>query len=209
MHDSLVESFLQSLDPLLVYAVVALLTFGESAAFLSLVLPGEVGLVAAAALGASAGVDPLLLAAVATLGALVGGVVGYIIGERYGPRLLEWDPIAMRLGPEIEEIRPSLIGSKAAALVVLARFNQVTRAVVPAAAGMVGMGRTRFAVANGLGALLWAGVFTAVGYFAAEWWQSTSGLVHAFAAVALFVGLGMWLFLRRSRRRSQRTPSST
>jgi undecaprenyl-diphosphatase len=203
-----VESFLQSLDPWLVYAVVALLTFGESAAFLSLVLPGEVGLVAAAALGASAGVDPLLLAVVATLGALVGGVVGYIIGERYGPRLLGWDPIARRLGPEIEEMRPSLIGPKAAALVVLARFNQVTRAVVPAVAGMVGMGRTRFAVANGLGALLWAATFTAIGYFAAEWWQSMSGLVHAIAAAALLAGLGGWLLLRRRRRRSQRTPPS-
>lgn len=202
------EGFLQSLDPWLVYAVVAVLTFGESAAFLSLVFPGEVGLVAAAALGASAGVDPVPLAIVAALGAIVGGVVGYVIGERYGPRLLEWDPIARRLGPDIEELRPSLVGSRAAVLVALARFNQVTRAVVPAVAGMVGMGRARFAVANGLGALVWAGAFTAVGHYAAEWWQATSGLVHAIAAVALVLGLGGWFVLRRRRRRSQRTPSS-
>jgi len=203
-----VEGFLQSLDPWLIYTVVAALTFGESAAFLSLVLPGEVGLVAAAALGNSAGVDPLLLAVVATVGAMVGGVVGYFIGDRYGPRLLQWDPIATRLGAEIETLRPSLVGPKAAALVVLARFNQVTRALVPALAGMVGMRRVRFAVANGVGALIWAGIFTAIGYYAAEWWQSTSGLVHAVAAAALVAGVGGWLLVRRRRSRSLRRPWS-
>lgn len=45
------EAFIASLDPWLIYLVVAVLTFGESAAFLSLVFPGEVALVAAAALG--------------------------------------------------------------------------------------------------------------------------------------------------------------
>ena len=207
-HDSVVDGFIQSLDPWLIYALVAALTFGESAAFLSLVLPGEVGLVAAAALSNSAEVDPLLLAAVATLGALAGGVVGYVIGKRYGPRLLQWDPIARRLGTEIEELRPSLVGPRAAGLVALARFNQVTRALVPALAGMVGMGRTRFALANGLGALVWAGVFTSIGYFAAEWWQSTSGLIHAIAAATLVAGFGGWVLMRRRRRRSVRRPSS-
>lgn len=202
------ESFLQSLDPWLIYAIVAALTFGESAAFLSLVLPGEVGLVTAAALGNAAGLNPVVLAGVAAVGALVGGVVGYVVGERYGPRLLGWPAIARRLGPEIEELRPSLVGSRAAFLVAVARFNQVTRAVVPALAGTVSMGRTRFALANGVGALVWAVVFTAVGYFAAEWWQSTSGLVHALAAAVLVGGLGGWLIVRRRRRRSARRPSS-
>ncbi|HEX6221547.1 MAG TPA: DedA family protein [Acidimicrobiia bacterium] len=202
------EAFLESLDPWLIYAVVAALTFGESAAFLSLVLPGEVGLVAAAALSASAGIDPLLLAGVATMGALVGGVVGYAIGRRYGQRLLQWDLIARRLGTEMEELRPSLVGSRAGVLVALARFNQVTRAIVPALAGMVEMGRTRFALANGLGALVWASVFTAMGYYAAEWWQSTSSMLHAIAAVVVVLGGAGWLLLRRKRRRSARHMSA-
>lgn len=202
------ETFLESLDPWLIYVVIAALTFGESAAFLSLVLPGEVGLVAAAALSGSAGVDPLMLVGVATLGALVGGVVGYAIGHRYGMRLMRWGPIAKRLGSEMEELHPSLVGPKAGVLVGLARFNQVTRAVVPALAGMVEMGRTRFALANALGALVWASVFTAIGYYAAEWWQSTSGIVHAVAAVALVFGVGGWWLFRWRRRRSVRRTSA-
>lgn len=196
------EAFIGSLDPWLVYVVIAGLTFGESAAFLSLVFPGEIALVAAAALGVSTGVDPLLLAGVATLGALAGGMFGYAIGRRYGPRLVKWDPIARRLGPRMVELRPMLSGPEAGALVAVARFNQITRAVVPALAGMAEMRRVRFAVANGLGALVWAAVFTAIGYYAAEWWHATSGLVHLLMAILVLSGVAGWLVFRWRRKRA-------
>ncbi|HEU4895365.1 MAG TPA: DedA family protein [Acidimicrobiia bacterium] len=194
------QEFLTSLDPWLIYLIVGLLTLGESAAFLSLVFPGEIALVAAAAVGLSAGVDPILLAGVATVGAVVGGVLGYAVGRRYGPRLVSWEPISRRLGQRMTELRPLLAGPEAGALVAVARFNQITRAVVPALAGMAHMGRVRFAVANGIGALVWAAVFTAIGYYAAEWWHNTSGVIHAVMAVALLGVLASWLFLRRRRR---------
>jgi membrane protein DedA with SNARE-associated domain len=197
-----VDSFIASLDPWLIYVVIALLTLGESAAFLSLVFPGEIALVAAAALGLSAGVDPIVLAGVATMGALVGGVLGYAMGRRYGRRLMSWDPISRRLGDRMAQLRPMLAGPEAGPLVAVARFNQITRAVVPALAGMAEMGRVRFAVANGVGALIWASVFTAIGYYAAEWWRSTSGLVHLIMAVLLVTGLGTWWFTRRRGKRS-------
>jgi len=194
------EAFLSSIDPWLIYVVVAALTFGESAAFLSLVFPGEIGLVAAAALGASSGVDPILLVVVATVGAVTGGLFGYSIGRRYGDRILAWGPISTRLGAKMIEMRPLIAGPEAGALVAVARFNQITRAVVPALAGMAGMRRIRFVTANAIGALLWAGVFTAIGHYAAEWWNSTSGIVHLVAAVAIASAAGTWLLLRWRRR---------
>jgi membrane protein DedA with SNARE-associated domain len=202
------EALLASLDPWLIYLVVGALTFGESAAFLSLVFPGEIALVAAAALGLPAGVGPIELAAVATLGSVAGGAFGYGIGRRYGPGLMSWEPISRRLGAKMVELRPMLSGPEAGALVTVARFNQITRALVPALAGMAEMGRMRFAVANGIGALLWASVFTAIGYYAAEWWRSTSGSVHIAMAVILLSGFGGWLVLRW-RRRSLADPEPT
>ncbi len=196
------QEFFSSLDPWLIYLIVGLLTLGESAAFLSLVFPGEVALIAAAALGVAAGIDPVVLAGVATVGAVVGGLVGYAIGRRYGSRLVAWDPISRRLGDRMTDLRPLLSGQEAGALVAVARFNQVTRAVVPALAGMAEMARVRFAVANGIGALVWASVFTAIGYYAAEWWHNTSGVVHIAMAFALIGGLVSWLVYRRRRQTS-------
>jgi membrane-associated protein len=197
-----VDAFISSLDPWLIYVVIAALTLGESAAFLSLVFPGEIALVAAAALGVSTGVDPVVLAGVATLGALVGGALGYALGRRYGRRLMAWEPISRRLGDRMTQLGPLLAGPEAAPLVAVARFNQITRAVVPALAGMAEMGRLRFAIANGVGALIWASVFTAIGYYAAEWWRSTSGLVHLIMAILLASGLAAWWFTRRRGGRS-------
>jgi membrane-associated protein len=194
-----VDNFIASLDPWLIYVVVGILTLGESAAFLSLVFPGEVALVAAAALGLSAGVDPLMLGGVAAVGAIAGGLVGYAIGRKYGRRLMDWDPISRRLGDRMAQLDPLLSGPEAGPLVAVARFNQITRAVVPALAGMAEMGRLRFAVANGVGAVVWATVFTAIGYYAAEWWHSTSQVVHIVMALLLGVALAAWWFTRRRR----------
>jgi membrane-associated protein len=198
-----VEAFLSALDPLLIYAVVALLTFGESAAFLSLVFPGEVGLVAAAAVGTTTGVNPWVLAGVATAGALLGGLFGYAVGRRYGPRVMRWEPIERRFGERIRDLGPMLAGSDAGALVGVARFNQVTRAIVPALAGMAEMGRVRFAVANGVGALIWAGAFTAIGHYAAEFWRSTSGLIHLIGGAVIVLSAVLWLVLRFRARSDQ------
>jgi membrane-associated protein len=200
-----VDAFIGSLDPWLIYLVVGILTLGESAAFLSLVFPGEVALVAAAALGLTAGVDPFMLGGVAAVGALVGGLLGYAIGRRYGRRLMAWPPISKRLDDRMAQLRPLLTGPEAGPLVAVARFNQITRAVVPALAGMAGMGRIRFAVSNAVGALVWASVFTAIGFYAAEWWHSTSQLVHIILGALLVTGLAGWWFTRR--RRTGRTRS--
>lgn len=197
-----VESFFASIEPWLVYLFVGVMTFGESAAFLSLVFPGEIALIAAAALGVSTGIDPVLLGVVATAGAVAGGVFGYGLGRRFGPRLVRWDPIARRLGGRMVELGPMLSGPEAGALVAVARFNQVTRAVVPALAGMAGMGRVRFAVANAIGAVIWAAAFTAIGFYAAEWWHSTSTVVHAGLAVAFGLFAGYWFLFRRKRQES-------
>ena len=195
-----VDAFIASLDPWLIYVFVGALTLGESAAFLSLIFPGEVALVGAAALGLTAGIDPIMLGGVATVGALVGGLLGYAIGHRYGRRLMAWEPISRRLGDRLTQLRPLLTGPEAGPLVAVARFNQITRAVVPALAGMAGMGRVRFAVSNAVGALMWASVFTAIGYYAAEWWHSTSQLVHIVMATLLVIGLAGWWHTRRRRR---------
>lgn len=190
------EPFLTSLDPWLIYLVVAFVTFGESAAFLSLVFPGELALVAAAALGVSVGLDPVVLGGVAVAGAVFGGMFGYALGRRFGARLMQWGPIDRRLGHRLDEVRPLLAGKEAGALVAVARFNPITRAVVPALAGMAGMGRARFVVASGVGAVLWAAAFTAIGFFAVEWWHATTGLVRVLMISALALGASWWLLWR-------------
>lgn len=192
------DAFLGSLEPWLIYLVIGFLTFGESAAFLGLVFPGEVALVAAAAVAGLTGVDPFTLAVVAAVAASAGGVAGYELGHRYGHRLLRWDPIARRVGPHIARVSRKMAGPGATALVVVGRFNQVTRATVPALAGMGPMSRLRFSLANAAGGIAWAVAFTAVGFYAAAWWRASSGSVQVIVAVVLAAAVGAWAALTRT-----------
>lgn len=50
---------------------------------------------------------------------------------------------------------------------------------------MAEMGRLRFALANFVGAAIWAAVFTGIGFYAAEWWHSTSTVVHIVIAAVV------------------------
>lgn len=198
------DAFLTSLDPWMVYVMIGAVTFGESAAFLGLLFPGEVALVAAAALAITIGVDPAALAIVAAASSSAGGFVGYELGRRYGLRLVEWEPVSRRVGPHLTRLAHRLSAPGAGALVALGRFNQATRAAVPALAGMAPMRWTRFAVANCAGGILWALTFTLIGFFAAEWWRVSSGPVQVIMAVVLASGVGAWVaFTRTTRRRSR------
>lgn len=194
------ETFLVSMEPWVIYLVVGALAFGESAAFLGLILPGEVGLVAAAAVAAVVGVDPVVLAVVAASSASAGGLVGYEVGRRYGRQLAAWGPISDRLGGAMGRIADRIASAHSAmALVIIGRFNQVTRAAVPALAGMAPMSRPRFVAANVIGALLWSITFTAVGFLAAEWWRDSSGPFQAILAAGLAAAIGGWMALTRVR----------
>jgi membrane-associated protein len=188
------EAFLASLDPWVVYLVVGVLAFGESAAFLGLILPGEVALVGAAAAASLIGIDPVVLGAIAAASATAGGLVGYEIGRRYGRRLTAWGPISRRLGAGPTRLADRITAARSSVGIVIAgRFNQLTRAAVPALAGMAPMPRTRFATGNVIGALLWSAAFTAVGFLAAEWWRESSGGFQAVLAAGLAAAIGGWV----------------
>jgi membrane protein DedA with SNARE-associated domain len=193
------EAFLGSLDPWVVYLVVGVLAFGESAAFLGLVLPGEVALVGAAAIASAVGVDPLVLVAVAAASGATGGFVGYELGRRYGRRLAAWKPIATRLGGHMTRLAEKIGFARSSfSLVVLGRFNQVTRAAVPALAGMAPMPRRRFFPANLIGAVLWSSAFTTIGFLAAEWWRDSSDSFQVVLAAAIAAVVGGWMALSRT-----------
>lgn len=187
------EQFLASLDPWLVYVLVGLLTFGESAAFLGLLLPGEVALVGAAAIAGVVGLSPVALVVVAALCATAGGLFGYELGRRFGPRLLALGPVRKRIGPRVSRMAGRLDGPAGLSLVVIGRFNQATRAAVPAMAGMGSMRWGVFATANLAGALAWAVLFTTVGYYGAEWWRASSWPVQVVSAAVLAGAAGVWV----------------
>lgn len=201
-----VESIVLGLSPALVYAVAAGIGMAESAAFVGLLLPGETVLFLAGVLAGQHVVSPLLLGALALVGAVAGDGVGYAVGRRGGPSLR-----ASQLGRRVGEHRwDRALGAahrRSVAAVVLGRWVGVLRALVPMAAGMSGMRYRRFMVANAVGAGVWVSVVVSLGYVTVASWAGALRLLPWVGpAVLLAAGValgGRALFRRWRGRQSQ------
>src|SRR5262249_44027516 len=97
-----ITGFLEGLHGPVIYAVVAALVFGEAALFFGFVLPGETAIVVGGLLAAEGRVSLPVLLTIIILAAIVGDSVGYEIGRRFGPRLLEHKRVR-RYGSKIDK----------------------------------------------------------------------------------------------------------
>ena len=198
---------LLALPPWLVVALVGLLPALEASMLLGVILPGETAVLAGGVL-AQAGVVPLwvvVLAAVA--GAAVGDQVGYTLGRRYGPRLLARLPARMRESGTVERAQ-SMLRRRGAVAVVVGRWVAALRALMPGVAGMTGVGRHRFTIANIIGGAVWATAVAVAGYLAGASYtvlERRLGLGSEALLAATVVLVVTWSLLNRHRGRHARS----
>jgi membrane-associated protein len=184
-----------------VYAVVFALVFCEDALFFGFVLPGETAAVLGGVLAGQGKVSVYWLAALVVLAAVSGDSVGYEIGRRYGPRILDTKALRGHHG-RIDRAQ-ELIRRRGPAAVFLGRFIAFFRALMPALAGISRMPYRVFLLFNALGGLVWGVGFVLLGYFAGaayEKVEKTAGTAVAIVvAVVVVAALVVW-HLRRRRR---------
>ncbi len=149
--------------PSLVLALVFLLPALEASTFLGLVVPGETAVLVGGVFAHSGRASLALVIAAAVLGAVLGDQVGYLLGRRYGEALLGRVPQRQR--PTIART-VSLIRRRGAVAILAGRWVASLRSIVPGMAGVSGMPRLRFTVANVVGGTVWAVAVAYGGYLA-------------------------------------------
>ncbi|MFJ7129197.1 DedA family protein [Streptomyces sp. NPDC098101] len=192
-----VQEWLETIPPIAVYLLVGVVIGLES---LGIPLPGEIVLVSSALLASQHGdINPYVLGACATVGAIVGDSIGYAIGRKGGR------PLLARLGKKFpKHFSEANIGLAESSFqkwgmwaVFFGRFVALLRIFAGPLAGVLHMPYWKFLVANVFGGILWAGGTTAVVYsvgVVAEAWLkrfSWLGLV-----LAVLIGLTSMLVIR-------------
>jgi membrane protein DedA with SNARE-associated domain len=144
--------------------VAFLLAFGESLAFLSLIIPSTVILVAISGLLGASGVSfwPVWLAA--GVGGSLGYAVSYWVGLYFKDDMERIWPFSNR--PDLIPKGRAFFERYGALGVFFGHFFGPVRAVIPVVAGMYAMPQISFQIANVLSAFLWAGGVLAPGVFA-------------------------------------------
>lgn len=142
--------------------VVFALAFGESLAFVSLVLPSTVILLGLGALIGAGGLSfwPIWLAA--ALGAAAGDWLSFAIGQWLGHDAGRIWPFSRH--PTLLPRAHAFFTKWGMAGVFLGRFLGPLRATVPLIAGICGMPKLHFQLVNVASALLWAALVLAPGH---------------------------------------------
>ncbi|MFE7835372.1 DedA family protein [Streptomyces sp. NPDC057474] len=205
-----VQEWLETVPPLSIYLLVGLVIGLES---LGIPLPGEIILVSSALLASQHGeIDPFVLGACATAGAIIGDSIGYAIGRKGGRPLL--DKLNRRFPKHFSESNIAVAESSfdrwGMWAVFFGRFIALLRIFAGPLAGVLQMPYWRFLVANVLGGILWAGGTTAVIYYVgvvAEAWLkrfSWLGLV-----LAVLIGVTSMLVIKRKAKKAAEAAEKT
>jgi membrane protein DedA with SNARE-associated domain len=150
--------------------IVLVLAFGESLAFVSLILPFWAILVGIGTIvGATGSTDFWLIMTAAAVGAALGDWLSYWLGEHYHEQIARMWPISRH--PDLLPKGRAFFERWGAWAIVLGRFSGPLRASVPIVAGAVQMSRTSFQIANWSSAFLWAFVLLTFGDVLGRAWN--------------------------------------
>ena len=177
-------------------------------------VPGETILILGAVYAGTGRLNIVLVGVLAFFGAVVGDNIGFAIGHFGGRALVErWGKYVF-LTPERLDKAADFFDRHGGKVIVIARFVEGLRQANGIIAGTTGMHWAKFLAFNALGAALWVGLWTSIGYFsgsnidaiysAATRFSAYFGIVVGVLIVA-YVG---WRVLRYRRERAAKASST-
>lgn len=195
-------ALLLMLPPALILVAALVLPAAEASALVGLVVPGETAVFVAGLTAHGGRLSLWAVMLVATIGAIAGDQVGFALGRRWGPAMIDRLPKRLRGSHRLERAQ-RLVRERGGWAVLLGRWTALLRALVPGLAGSSGMDARTFTVCNAVGGATWAATVAALGYGAGT---AYSQVLHrmdqtsALALVSVALVIAVVLSIRRLRR---------
>lgn len=185
--------------PAWIYGVIAVLVLAESALLVGFVLPGEASVLFGGMLAATGRLELAVLVPTVIVAAVVGDAVGFWVGRRCGPWLM--DRRSIRHHAERVDLLRSFIRRRGGLAILAGRLTAVLRAMTPPVAGMCGLGWRTFLTYDVLGGVVWGGGVALLGYAAGASYEQAAGTIGQAGAVGAtaLVALAGWAWWRRRR----------
>lgn len=163
--------------------LIAFIVFAESGLLFGFFFPGDTLLIAAGLLASQGKFDLITLLPTIAISATLGGIVGYYIGEKAGPKLFtKEDGIVFRKSyvTRAEDFYEKHGGKT----IILARFIPIIRTFAPVVAGIGNMNKVLFNIYNVVGSVIWGVGVTLIGYF---FGSKIPNLDHYILPIIIFV----------------------
>lgn len=147
-----------------IYAILFAVIFCETGLVVMPFLPGDSLLFIAGAVAAGGGMDPVLLAGLLMIAAILGDSTNYVIGRTAGERLFS-NPNSKIFRRDHLQRTHDFYERHGGKTVTMARFLPILRTFAPFVAGIARMHYPRFLGFSIAGTLLWVGGLVTLGYF--------------------------------------------
>jgi membrane protein DedA with SNARE-associated domain/membrane-associated phospholipid phosphatase len=202
---AVIEDIAEALGPW-TYALVAVLAFLETGAFVGLVAPGETVVIAGGVIAGQGEIQLLPLIGLVWVCAVLGDTTSFYIGRRLGRRFLERHGPRFKITEERLHQVESYFERHGGKTILIGRFIGLVRALAPFIAGSSGLPYRRFIPYSIVGTGLWSTLFCMIGYL---FWQSFDQVAHLVGqavfgfGVTVAVIVGVVVAYRRRRDISQ------
>ena len=184
--------------------VVVGIIFAECGLLIGFFLPGDSLLFATGLFIANGyiSMNIWLAAVILTIAAFAGNLVGYWIGYKVGPPLFS-RPNSRLFKQAYVDHTETFFKRYGGRAIIIARFTPIVRTFITAMAGVGRMDFRAYALFSGIGAILWAGAITIVGYFLGTipWVKNNFELVLIGLVVVSLLPI-VWEFVKHRRQTS-------
>ncbi|WP_442854453.1 VTT domain-containing protein [Bacillus sp. FJAT-29937] len=147
------------------YGIVFLIVFVETGIVIFPFLPGDSLLFASGALAAMGAFNIYLLFIVYFFAAVIGDTVNYHIGSKVGTTISQGSLMGRLINQDKMMRAEDFFNQHGGKTIVIARFMPFIRTFIPFIAGASRMNYRYFLIYNVVGAAVWVGVCTILGYF--------------------------------------------
>jgi len=198
------------------YVVVGFLAFAEAALMVGFFIPGETAVVVGGVLAGLGRVNLGVMIVVVVVCAVIGDSVGFEVGKRAGPWLLQRRPPFFWRDerPRLQDTTAvnytlGLLERYGGPAVFLGRFIAFARAVIPGLAGMSGLRYRTFLFWNVLGAVAWGVGYTLLGYVVGVSFAHILGEIGLWSLVVVILLIAGIVVIQVRRRRKERVRISS
>jgi len=182
------------------YWVIFLAAMLEASPLFGLVIPGQ-SIVILGGFLVKLGIldigDTLFFA---ILGAILGDLIGFSLGRKYGYSFISQYGKYVRFKKEHFEKTKKLMRDHTGKTLIIGRFNPLTRAFAPFVAGASDISIKKFLPLNILGSVMWGVTFVMIGYVSGGGYQLASKYVRVFIIIAIIVSvliIGTYRFINK------------
>lgn len=170
------------------YLGIFLVVFAETGLLLGAVLPGDSLLILAGIAAASGKLNLWGVITVVLVGAILGSVVGYYLGKRWGPAIFSRQDSRF-FKPEYRIKAEEFFAKEGPKSVMLARFLPFVRAVIPTLAGVSNMPFGQFMFYSVLGAVVWGAGLPLLAYYVGQKIPNLDNYILLIVAVVILLSV--------------------